>query len=117
MKYEQLIYEILIQGEDDWYPLGALVGKVRNLTHQSGDDLLQASLEVVSQLLVAGLMKAGDVGEFGFVAWPEMVPAALARIEREWRALGREPSLGDICWLANTPSGNHEARLAMARAR
>ena len=24
--------------------------------------------------------------------------AVMARIRREWKALGREPNLGDICW-------------------
>jgi len=28
---------------------------------------------------------------------------------REWRILGREPSVGDICWFNNTPAGNERA--------
>jgi hypothetical protein len=45
-----------------------------------------------------------------FVPWQLTIPEALARIEREWRALGRDPSLGDICWFNNTPAGNERAR-------
>src|SRR4051812_4448794 len=108
MNVGAIIDELLVSGEDDWVPLVALVRKLDS--NRSGEDLLQAVLAVVQGALASGWMIAGEVREAGFVPWPLAVRDALARIEHEWRALGRTPELGDICWLSNTPEGDKRTR-------
>lgn len=34
----------------------------------------------------------------------------MEKVERDWRALGRPPDLGDVCWLANTAAGDTRAK-------
>jgi hypothetical protein len=62
------------------------------------------SLRVVKSLFEKGLRPGNYWGkDFGY--WPEQAcQAALDRIEREWIALGHDPTLGDpICWFAPQP--------------
>jgi hypothetical protein len=58
-------------------------------------------------------MELGDVdvaGEWetreGFRKWNLTDEEAISRVEREWKALGRNPGLWEICWLRNTDRGN-----------
>jgi hypothetical protein len=114
MSDARVIDEILTEGEDDWVHLGVLVRIVKYATGLAGEDLLCKTLGVIQHLVSSGWMVAGDIGDEvspGFQPWSLTLAEALARIEREWRDLGRDPSLGDICWFANTPAGDERARL------
>lgn len=51
-------------------------------------------------------MELGDLSKEGFCMWNLPIEECLNRVEREWNALGRNPSLGEICWLQNTDKGN-----------
>jgi hypothetical protein len=112
-----IIHEILVAGSsravggyDDFVDLSQLTRIVQIEMKLSGERLIQASLVVIRQILNSGWMTVGDLFESGFVPWTLTIPEALDRIEREWRALGREPNLWEICWFANTPSGNEKVR-------
>jgi len=109
----RMITEILTEGEDDWVHLGVIVRTVKEATRLTGEELLQMTLNTIEDLLDSGYMVAGQVGPTNFDPWPFSTSEVLARIERAWRALGREPGLGDICWFANTLSGDERARLAV----
>jgi hypothetical protein len=75
-----------------------------------GDD--RASIKsrtsmVLEALMKDGLIRAGAPTKDGrgFVPWELSTDGAITRIEKEWSALGREPSIGDIVWFAATPAG------------
>ena len=71
------------------------------------DALRQRTLEVLKTLLESGEIEAGHPAPNGknFVGWSTPPRESIARIEREWTALGRAPSIGDIVWFRATHAG------------
>lgn len=66
----------------------------------------QESLAVIAALLEGGYVHPGAPrGRESFSPWPLDATDALARIEREWDALGRDPDIGEIAWFDLTDKG------------
>lgn len=59
----------------------------------------------VARLLLNGLVLAGDFRDWEFVARTESPETTLRRIEADWTALGREPTIGEVVWFVATPKG------------
>jgi hypothetical protein len=86
-KYDQVSFDLLVSGA------------CRELHVQDADEIRIATLALVERLL-----KSGEV-VFGFY-WPtghgeieiskDSIPEIVKRIDSEWQALGRQPSIGDI---------------------
>jgi hypothetical protein len=107
MKYQDCFERLLVLGTVDWigaWEVASVAQTVGGATSEAA--VRDLSLRVIADLLNRGLMEAGDVTESGFRPWTVPVAAAVSRIQREWTALGRNPDLGDICWLANTKAGD-----------
>jgi hypothetical protein len=51
-----------------------------------------------------------DEGLLCVQSWGLSADDTIKRIEDEWRALGRSPNLGEVCWLELTDVGRAEAR-------
>ena len=104
------VEEVLKRGLEDWIQ-AAEVASVAKVTGGQRTDLgIQTlALEVVAELVRSRLMKPGDVTEDGFHEWDLEPDDALNRISREWKALGRLPELGEVCWLSNTSDGDRKA--------
>ncbi len=101
-----VVEEILKDAYYDWVGLWEIVGRLGGLAKsESFEDELAASLIVLGELIRNDLAVAGHLGKEGFEQWPESREDTLARIEREWRGLGRHPLLGDIGWLDSTKKG------------
>jgi hypothetical protein len=113
--------EFLIEGLDDWIGLWRFARAARDdQPAATVDAIREQTLPMIRKLVVGEYMKAGALTEdaTGFVPWNEQGEAAVARIDREWRALGRDPNIPDICWFENTPRGDQVAReLLQARSR
>lgn len=63
-------------------------------------------LRSLDRLMTLGLIEAGVPSWGGdFDRWPGSRQEILSEIERQWRALGRDPWLGDIVWFGLTPAG------------
>ncbi len=106
MSYQACIEELLVLGTEDWIPAGEVASVCMTVGGAASEsDVRELSLRVIANLLKRGLMEAGDVTSSGFRVWPTSATAAISRIEQEWRALGHNPSLGDICWLQSTNEG------------
>jgi hypothetical protein len=104
--------EILLAGLDDWVQACEVDWAVGGAGPSTKEERLAAAIEVVGQLLRAGLMEIGDVlvGK-GFVPWSLDIDAALTEVQLRWMALEEEhPRLGDVCWLNLTPRGEEAAR-------
>jgi hypothetical protein len=78
--------------------------------------LQQQTLDILHDLLDAGLIVAGMLGEEGEwigTGW-ELPPAVIiTRIRTEWEALGHQPTIGDIVWFKSTAQGDrilHEGK-------
>lgn len=106
---------ILIEGLVDWV-YAAWV------TNYAWDDVPQSLLRttaigLIAELLVEGLMIAGDADRNGHHPWACTTGEAIERITRDWMTQWPDevPDPGDIVWLANTPAGDEIARAALAR--
>ncbi|GAA0489524.1 hypothetical protein Ade02nite_73810 [Paractinoplanes deccanensis] len=62
--------------------------------------------------VVGGLMVAGDLGDDGFVRWPEAAPEMVRKVVAQCESFGWAP-LGAACWLANTEASDERARATL----
>ncbi|NUQ78197.1 MAG: hypothetical protein HUU21_32095 [Polyangiaceae bacterium] len=117
MNLVECIDEILMLGLDDWIQVSEIASAARTVGGAvTQGEVQRLSLDIIRAVIKEGLMTVGDVTTQGFQAWALSAEESLERIEREWIALGRNPSLGDICWLSNTEEGDKRARTLIAGA-
>lgn len=111
MTFDEILIEVLDRGLDDWIDVAEVMGIVVEFGDwPQGPEQDEWALALIRTLLEQGMMVAGDLSEEGFREWGLSPDAAFARIEREWRALGRSPALHEIGWLSNTEHGDAFAR-------
>ncbi len=103
----------LIEGLDDWIGLWRFARLVRDeRPGGTADEIRECAMLMVRELVVGGYVRPGRLTEDqpGFSEWDEDAEEAVARIDREWHALGRDPNIPDICWFSNTELGDRAAR-------
>jgi hypothetical protein len=113
MKYQMCIDDLLVRGCDDWVDaceVASVAIEVGGAKAES--DIRELSLELIRNVVQQGLMELGDVdvaGEWeskeGFRKWDLPIQESVNRVEREWNALGRNPTLWEVCWLQITDKG------------
>lgn len=114
MTISDCINDTLMSGCDDWVYLAEILSFVRTrLNPKTDSELRQHVMQIVEQLIIGDLMELGDVdvaGEWdtseGFRKWNLSKEESLNRLARDWDALGRNPSLWELCWLRITPKGD-----------
>ncbi len=108
---DEMLDELLIYGYKEWL-MASAVASVARFT--GGADTPQAIRElskvIIREFVVRGLMRIGDVTRTGFVPWEGTLDEMIERIDRTWRTLPREPTLGDVCWLDATEKGEARAQ-------
>ena len=99
---EQIVKDFVLEASEDNVGLWRIVNAVRHEFGEADEARVQAiSLKVVEELLNHGLEVVDYYQGRGWARWPDQdAQAILARIDREWNVLGREPNLGDICWFS-----------------
>ena len=91
----------------DTVGLWALLKQVaRELPTLTPGEARQVTLTVihgalVSEHVVAGNFVERDEDSMRFDVWQTSAEESVARIDREWIALGREPNLGDVVWFVD----------------
>ena len=100
-----------MEGCDDYIDACSITGiahKMGGIRFEDKDDLRQTCLEMIRHVLREGLMEIGELGtrEEGFLVWDLPLEQTMERVERDWKALGRNPTLWEVCWLRNTAQGN-----------
>lgn len=88
----------------DHVGLWEIVDAVRSdLGSTSASETRALTLGLVRTLLSDRGMQAGHPAADGrhFVSWNLPPEQAVCRIEREWLALGREPSIGEVAWITS----------------
>ena len=100
-----LIARFRKEGAQDWIGLWAIVWELRqSLPKAPAGEIRTLTVELVQQLLTEGFAVAGVENEV-FVRWPDQTPASVARrILEAWRALGRDPDIGEIAWFSLPPA-------------
>ncbi len=116
MATSRMIDGLLLRGADDW----VMATDVAWITKSAGgattdEQILETAVRIIGIVVDQGLMKIGDVTGGGFFEWDLSPDEAVEKVEREWRALGRLPDLGDVCWLANTDAGDDRAKAVRER--
>ena len=109
MTIQACIDDLLMRGCDDWVNAAEVTSVAKFTGHaQSEDEIRFLSLKLIHDVVHQGLMEIGDLPDQSrrLNLWPMTPEECLDRVEREWKALGRNPSLGEICWLQNTDKGN-----------
>jgi len=105
---DHLRRRVLRAGLDDWIPLQAIDGMMRQLGVPAGAEAKVMGLALIYDLARERLVEIGDVTDRGFVPWEVPVELAIQRIAEEW-----QDSDGDrwafFCWLSNTEQGDREA--------
>jgi hypothetical protein len=107
--------ELLDRGLDDILQLSEMASVARrHLGSPSETEVMRATTGIVGELMGAGYAIVGDVakddkGILYISSWNLGSTDTIKRIEDEWRALGRSPNLGDVCWLELTESGRAHA--------
>jgi hypothetical protein len=101
---DELIARFKAEGAQDWIGLWAIMWELRQLFPKAtAEEIRNLTVDLVQQLLSAGFVVA-SVEDKAFVRWPDQTPASVARrILDEWKALGREPDIGDIAWFNLSP--------------
>lgn len=103
---EQCVDKLVMAGTDDWVYLAEAVRIVESTICGSAADIQRFTFELMREVTQQGLMELGDLNKEGFCRWRLPIEECLNRVEHEWNVLGRNPSLGEICWLQNTDKGN-----------
>lgn len=102
---------ILRDGSREWFQFFQLLGEVEDATGLGGTDAEVRTLDLVNRLMTKGLVDVGSVIRgTGFVSWNLSPEETIRKIEDKLRALTEPPSLGDVCWMANTAKGNRLVR-------
>lgn len=96
---EAIVRNVVDFAKDDWVGLWVIFSWVKEQIPASDPRSQRAAtLAVVEKLLQLGL-KVGDTpySPGGFKEWTDQKPTSVvARIEKEWDALGEVPDIGDI---------------------
>jgi len=124
---EEYVEALLSDIENDYLGLW----EVSHLLHGPGVPTVAARRELgmnlVRDLVSQHGLIPGFLTEGGFVLWLIDPIDAVARIDREWRELGRDPNISEVCWfkvvshrtatLTRDQSFIGRQRLAQTRAR
>jgi hypothetical protein len=109
------VEELLVEGLDDWLYASWITTPIRSVTTVSHRRTM--ALGLIAEMLVDGLMVAGDVVDGRHQAWPCSTGEAIERITRVWLQDWRDelPTPGAIVWFDITDKGADLARQVLAR--
>jgi len=108
--------EILLEGLHDHIGLWSLLWHFQELPDPAVRR--RETMALVEELLGQGWFEVGfpTSDGRGFEPWNSAPDVSIARINKEWDALGQEPNIGEIVWFNLTSNGEMEARRHVARA-
>jgi hypothetical protein len=115
-----MLDELVRRGVDDWIGAWEVADIVQSIAPGATGEISKLALQVIQEALVRSLVEIGDVVGTGshpvygyescsFRPWALPVEAAMERVKREWLALGRNPTLGEVCWLNLSETGRARA--------
>jgi hypothetical protein len=113
--HRSLVEDALARSMDDWLHVADFTSIVSRSGLATAEGLRAAAIGLITQVLVDGLMAAGDVDEFGFHAWPESGSPAIDRIVQLWDPSDPYPAPGSVAWLARTERGTSVGQAVLDR--
>jgi hypothetical protein len=105
--WQEFKKQLLDECERDEVGLWFIIRRLRDeLGMNDQGQIRQSTLKMVRELLETGDVVAGDhasansgLPAWKIVSWDGSIDDVLARIDREWDRLGREPNIGEIVTL------------------
>jgi hypothetical protein len=88
---------ILDECREDYVGLWSIVREVQDIPIERSK-IVETTLALLRGLLVEGKIVAGTFHGERFQKWEMPVNSIIARIDLEWRKLGRDPNIGEIVW-------------------
>lgn len=104
---EQATRVLIEEAQTDTVGLWAVLWQVREeMPSLTSDEAKQATLAVVrgaigGEHIVPGEFADQDEDTMVFVPWRLSATESMARIEREWASLGRDPNPGEVVWFVD----------------
>jgi len=113
-----LVEDVLANGIDDWIYAGWVYQIASRTGVQDPADLRAVSLGLIAELLVRGLVVAGEYDGDGHRSWDCSTATSIEQITESWIAWGDSPPTpGAIVWLALTPAGREVGEAVLERER
>ncbi|MEM9539294.1 MAG: hypothetical protein AAGA60_07250 [Cyanobacteria bacterium P01_E01_bin.42] len=103
---------VILECGEDYVGLWSIIWQFREIGREQNPlERKKKTMRLIKELLEEDLIKAASFSneKQEFQTWNVPVNEILARIEREWDDLGREPDLWEIVWFTGTEKGNKEA--------
>jgi hypothetical protein len=94
----QILHDTIVECGDDYVGLWVIVKLIRDKKTLSDSTVFSYSMEIVEHILEHPEIVAGQYEGDEFREWDMPKDKIIERIEREWAALGRDPTLGEIVW-------------------
>jgi hypothetical protein len=106
MQLDELRLDLLRRASDDVVGLWEVWRVVKRLHPSPVEVQRREALCALKDLLDGGLIKAGQYSPpKGWVWWDIPPQEIVTKIDRDWRALGGEPTLGDVASFKSTSLG------------
>jgi hypothetical protein len=113
-----LVEDVAASGIDDWVYEAEVYGIATRTGLTDPAQLRMLAVGLITEVLVKGLMVAGDVDDAGHHPWSSSIGETVTRIEDEWLKWGTEiPTPGAVVWLDLTPAGLKLGEAVLARER
>lgn len=104
MTPDEVLESLAEECHEDHVGLWRVVNAVRfDLGATGALETREQALRLVRRLLHEHEMEVGHPAPDGrqFVSWGLSPAQALRRIEQEWSALGRDPTIGEVAWFTS----------------
>jgi hypothetical protein len=94
----KLFRELVQECCEDYVGLWTIVRQVREDVADESM-VFETVIALIERLITEGGAVAGDFRGEEFFEWKLPVSAVLKEVERQWRALDRDPTIGEVVWL------------------
>jgi hypothetical protein len=94
--------EIIAECGEDYVGLWSIIRKLLAVGIEGESIVMEATLQLLLQLLVSEELVAGQFRAEKFEIWNGHPQDIVSRIKNEWIALGRSPNIGEIAWFTRT---------------
>jgi len=97
---DQIVGDLALAGKGDYVGIWQIISAVTHDFKLSNPvDIRRLTMEIVRELLISGARAVDLTQGGGCTPWQDQQPdAVIARINKGWDSLGREPDIGDIVW-------------------
>jgi hypothetical protein len=109
--------QVLVRGLDDWVYAADVYGIAAGSGLAEPSAIRELSLGLTSEILVEGLMVAGEVDGTGHRPWEMSTGDAIVRITEDWLEWTEQLTPGAVVWLDLTETGRALAKDALRRQR